>query len=42
MVDYTVPPGYFFELRHLPNIEFLAQYNVNLARQVALGSQLRL
>ncbi|GJZ62123.1 hypothetical protein Tco_0618260 [Tanacetum coccineum] len=34
--------GYFFELRHLPNTEFLAQYNINLARQVALGSQLRL
>ncbi|GKF69673.1 hypothetical protein Tco_0202730, partial [Tanacetum coccineum] len=33
MVDHTVPPGYF---------EFLAQYNVNLARQVALGFQLRL
>ncbi|GKD81266.1 hypothetical protein Tco_1348105, partial [Tanacetum coccineum] len=42
MVDHTVPPGYFSELRHLPNTEFLAQYNVNLARQVALGSQLRL
>ncbi|GJX25904.1 hypothetical protein Tco_0232200 [Tanacetum coccineum] len=42
MVDHTVPPGYFFELRHLPNTEFLAQYNINLARQVALGSQLRL
>ncbi|GKD59024.1 hypothetical protein Tco_1296533 [Tanacetum coccineum] len=42
MVDHTVPPGYFSELRHLPNIEFLAQYNVNLARQVALGSQLKL
>ncbi|GJT78632.1 hypothetical protein Tco_1045357 [Tanacetum coccineum] len=42
MVDHTVPPGYFSKLRHLPNTEFLAQYNVNLARQVALGSQLRL
>ncbi|GKB24219.1 hypothetical protein Tco_0863620 [Tanacetum coccineum] len=42
MVDHTVPPGYFFELCHLPSIEFLAQYNINLARQVALGSQLRL
>ncbi|GJZ58383.1 hypothetical protein Tco_0613877 [Tanacetum coccineum] len=42
MVDHTVPPGYFSELRHLPNTEFLAQYNINLARQVALGSQLRL
>ncbi|GJX39974.1 hypothetical protein Tco_0254964 [Tanacetum coccineum] len=42
MVDHTVLPGYFSELRHLPNTKFFAQYNVNLARQVALGSQLRL
>ncbi|GKA48870.1 hypothetical protein Tco_0741828 [Tanacetum coccineum] len=42
MVDHTVPLGYFFELRHLPNTKFLAQYNINLARQVALCSQLRL
>ncbi|GJR03423.1 hypothetical protein Tco_0526407 [Tanacetum coccineum] len=41
-VDHMVPPGYFSELRHLPNEEFLNQYNVNLARQVAMGSQLRL
>ncbi|GJY77237.1 hypothetical protein Tco_0482353 [Tanacetum coccineum] len=41
-VDHMVPPGYFLELRHLPNEEFLNQYNVNLARQVAMGSQLRL
>ncbi|GJZ60010.1 hypothetical protein Tco_0615826 [Tanacetum coccineum] len=42
MVDQIVPPGYFFELRHLHNTEFLSQYNMNMARQVALGSQLRL
>ncbi|GKF80948.1 hypothetical protein Tco_0239550, partial [Tanacetum coccineum] len=42
MVDHTVPSRYLYELRHLPNTEFLALYNVNLARQVALGSQLRL
>nr|GEX00865.1 hypothetical protein [Tanacetum cinerariifolium] len=30
------------ELRHLHNEDFLKQYNVNLARQVAMGSQLRL
>ncbi|GJY57442.1 hypothetical protein Tco_0456557 [Tanacetum coccineum] len=24
MIDHTVPPGYFSELRHLPNTEFLA------------------
>ncbi|GJV22138.1 hypothetical protein Tco_1371158 [Tanacetum coccineum] len=42
MVDHTVPSGYFSELRHLPNTEFLAQYNINLAWKVALGSQLRL
>ncbi|GJS51755.1 hypothetical protein Tco_0625117 [Tanacetum coccineum] len=42
MVDHTVPLRYFSELRHLPNTEFLVQYNINLAWQVALGSQLRL
>ncbi|GJU48063.1 hypothetical protein Tco_1217618 [Tanacetum coccineum] len=42
MVDHIVPPRYFFELRHLYNMEFLSQYNMNLARQVAMGSQLRL
>nr|GEW12226.1 hypothetical protein [Tanacetum cinerariifolium] len=31
-----------WELRHLHNDDFLRQYNVNLARQVAMGSQLRL
>ncbi|GJR90491.1 hypothetical protein Tco_0214502 [Tanacetum coccineum] len=36
------PPGYFSELRHLPNDDFLSQYNINLARQVAMCSQLRL
>ncbi|GJS68439.1 hypothetical protein Tco_0683004 [Tanacetum coccineum] len=38
MVDHTVPPGYFYELHHFPNTEFLGQYNMNLARQVAMGS----
>ncbi|GJZ66007.1 hypothetical protein Tco_0622703 [Tanacetum coccineum] len=42
MVDHIVPLGYFSELRHLPNTEFLSQYNMNLVRQVAMGSQLRL
>ncbi|GJT31362.1 hypothetical protein Tco_0911637 [Tanacetum coccineum] len=42
MVDHTVPPGYFSKLCHLPNTEFLGQYNMNLARQVAMGSQLML
>nr|GFC34529.1 hypothetical protein [Tanacetum cinerariifolium] len=42
LVDHAAPPGYFTELRHMPNEEFLRQYNVNLARQVAMGSQLRL
>ncbi|GJV79816.1 hypothetical protein Tco_1515686 [Tanacetum coccineum] len=42
MVDHIVPPGYFSELRHLPNTKILSQYNMNLARQVAMGSQLRL
>nr|GEV05433.1 hypothetical protein [Tanacetum cinerariifolium] len=42
LVDHVAPPGYFFELRHLHNDDFLRQYNVNLARQVAMGSHLRL
>ncbi|GJS81795.1 hypothetical protein Tco_0748336 [Tanacetum coccineum] len=42
MVDQIVPLWYFSELRHLHNTEFLSQYNMNLARKVALGSQLRL
>ncbi|GKE16657.1 hypothetical protein Tco_1424234 [Tanacetum coccineum] len=33
VVDHIVPPGYFSELRHLPNDAFLNQYNINLARQ---------
>nr|GEW00658.1 hypothetical protein [Tanacetum cinerariifolium] len=42
LVDHVAPPGYFSELRHLHNDDFLRQYNVNLARQVAMGSHLRL
>nr|GFA53209.1 hypothetical protein [Tanacetum cinerariifolium] len=42
LVDHAAPPGYFFELRHMHNEDFLGQYNINLARQVAIGSQLRL
>nr|GEU39686.1 hypothetical protein [Tanacetum cinerariifolium] len=42
MVDHVLPPGYFSELRHLPNTDFLSHYNMNLARQVAMCSQLRL
>ncbi|GJU93406.1 hypothetical protein Tco_1318162 [Tanacetum coccineum] len=42
LVDHLAPPGYFSELRHLPNEEFLGQFNITLARQVAMGSQLRL
>nr|GEY05529.1 putative transposase (putative), gypsy type [Tanacetum cinerariifolium] len=42
LVDHVAPPGYFFELRHMHNEDFLWQYNINLARQVAMGSQLRL
>ncbi|GKB21848.1 hypothetical protein Tco_0855771 [Tanacetum coccineum] len=41
-VDHIAPPGYFSELRHLPNADFLSQYNMNLPQQVAMGSQLRL
>nr|GEY65173.1 hypothetical protein [Tanacetum cinerariifolium] len=32
LVDHAAPPGYFFELRHMHNEEFLGQYNINLAR----------
>nr|GEV03289.1 hypothetical protein [Tanacetum cinerariifolium] len=42
IVDHIAPPGYFSELHHLPNLDFLDQYNITLARQVAMGSQLRL
>nr|GEU68898.1 hypothetical protein [Tanacetum cinerariifolium] len=42
LVDHIAPPGYFSELRHLHNDDFLNKYNINLARQVAIGSQLRL
>nr|GEX74373.1 hypothetical protein [Tanacetum cinerariifolium] len=42
LVDHIAPPGYFLELRHLHNDDFLKQYNINLARQVAMRSQLRL
>nr|GFC03692.1 hypothetical protein [Tanacetum cinerariifolium] len=38
LVDHIAPPGYFLELLHLHNDDFLKQYNVNLARQVAMGS----
>ncbi|GJS00660.1 hypothetical protein Tco_0317168 [Tanacetum coccineum] len=42
MVDHIVPLGYFSELRHMRNEDFLNQYNMNLAWQVVMGSQLRL
>ncbi|GKD44558.1 hypothetical protein Tco_1269203 [Tanacetum coccineum] len=42
VVDHIVPLGYFSKLRHLPNADFFNQYNINLARQVAMGSQIRL
>nr|GEX20212.1 hypothetical protein [Tanacetum cinerariifolium] len=41
-VDHVTPSGYYSELCHLHNDEFLRQYNVNLARQVAMRSQLGL
>nr|GEZ45891.1 putative transposase (putative), gypsy type [Tanacetum cinerariifolium] len=42
LVDHAAPPSYFSELRHMHNEDFLRLYNINLARQVAMGSQLRL
>nr|GEZ24697.1 transposase (putative), gypsy type [Tanacetum cinerariifolium] len=40
LVDHAAPLGYFSELRHMRNEDFLRQYNVNLARQVEIGSQM--
>nr|GEY53863.1 hypothetical protein [Tanacetum cinerariifolium] len=42
LVDHIAPPGYFSKLHHLHNDDFLKQYNVNLAQQVAMGSHMRL
>nr|GFB16537.1 hypothetical protein [Tanacetum cinerariifolium] len=39
LVDHAAPLGYFFELRHMHNEDFLGQYNINLARQVARRDQ---
>nr|GEY89151.1 hypothetical protein [Tanacetum cinerariifolium] len=40
LLYHVTPPGYFSKLCHLHNDEFLRRYNVNLAWQVAMGSQL--
>nr|GEV92731.1 hypothetical protein [Tanacetum cinerariifolium] len=37
LVDHVAPPGYFFELRHMQNEDFFGQYNINLARQMAIA-----
>ncbi|GJV14076.1 hypothetical protein Tco_1359399 [Tanacetum coccineum] len=37
LVDDLALPGYFLVLRHLLNEEFLGQFNMTLARQVAMG-----
>ncbi|GJU86728.1 hypothetical protein Tco_1294274 [Tanacetum coccineum] len=42
LVDHLAPPEYFSELHYLPSKEFLGQFNMTLAQQVAMGSQLRL
>ncbi|GJZ78209.1 hypothetical protein Tco_0642881 [Tanacetum coccineum] len=42
LVDHLAPPVYFSELRHLPNEDFLGQFNMTLAWKVAMGSQLQL
>nr|GFA31373.1 hypothetical protein [Tanacetum cinerariifolium] len=34
LVDHAAPPGYFSELRHMHNEDFLGQYNMHLARHV--------
>nr|GEX32181.1 hypothetical protein [Tanacetum cinerariifolium] len=41
LVDHVAHSGYFSKLRHLHNDDFLRQDNMNIARQVAMGSQLR-
>nr|GEW94145.1 hypothetical protein [Tanacetum cinerariifolium] len=42
IVNHIAPSGYFSELHHLHNDDFLNQYNVTLEWQVAMGSKLRL
>ncbi|GJU23613.1 hypothetical protein Tco_1156955 [Tanacetum coccineum] len=42
VVYHIAPPGVFLELCQLPNDKFLNQHNINLTRQVAMGSKLRL
>nr|GEW63351.1 hypothetical protein [Tanacetum cinerariifolium] len=37
---HIAPPGYFSELRHLHNDDFLKQYNINLAWKVTMGSHI--
>nr|GFD00464.1 hypothetical protein [Tanacetum cinerariifolium] len=34
-----VPPGYFAELRHMPNDEFLQQYNVAALQEQVSGEE---
>nr|GEX18088.1 hypothetical protein [Tanacetum cinerariifolium] len=41
LVDHVASPGYFSELRHFSNDDFLGQENINLAQKVAMGSELR-
>ncbi|GJT45273.1 hypothetical protein Tco_0953988 [Tanacetum coccineum] len=41
-LELYISRGYFSELRHLPQDNFLSRYNINLAQQVAIGSQFRL
>nr|GFA91109.1 hypothetical protein [Tanacetum cinerariifolium] len=42
LVEYIASSWYFSEMRHLHNDDFMSQYNINLARQVEMGSHLRL
>ncbi|GKA94728.1 hypothetical protein Tco_0816766 [Tanacetum coccineum] len=39
LVDHLAPPGYFSELRHLPNEDFLGQFNMTLAQKVAMEGE---
>nr|GEU64199.1 zinc finger, CCHC-type [Tanacetum cinerariifolium] len=41
LVDHVAPPGYFSELHHMHNDDFLGQYNINLARIQARESEIK-
>nr|GEW75986.1 transposase (putative), gypsy type [Tanacetum cinerariifolium] len=42
LVDHAAPPGYFTKLRHMPNEEFLRQYNDQMVEQRCAEMDVRL